>query len=80
MKYSNSPDWYKNFKKDISVLLVSGAEDPVGNYGKGVREVEQKLKKQNIKVNCIIYEGTRHEILNDFTYEDVKKDILDFCN
>lgn len=80
MKYSNRGDWYKNLPKTMPVLLVSGEEDPVGNYGKGVREVCDKLKKQGIDTECILYEGARHEILNDFTYGKVKEDILDFCN
>ena len=79
MKYSNRGAWYKNLPKDMPVLLVSGEEDPVGNYGKGVRSVSDKLKKQGIETKCLLYKGARHEILNDFTYEDVKNDIMEFC-
>jgi alpha-beta hydrolase superfamily lysophospholipase len=57
---------------------VSGAVDPVGNYGKGIKEVETKLKKRGADVKCVLYEGARHEILNDFTYDAVKDDILSF--
>ena len=78
IKISNSRTWYKAFSKDVPVLLVSGADDPVGNYGKGVREVADGLKSQGIDTACIIYEGARHEILNDFTYDKVKEDILGF--
>ena len=77
LKKSNRAAWYKNLPK-IPVLLVAGEDDPVGNYGKGVREVESKLKKRGHNVKCILYKGARHEILNDFCYEDVKKDILEF--
>jgi alpha-beta hydrolase superfamily lysophospholipase len=76
LKNSNRAAWYKNLPK-IPVLLVAGEDDPVGNYGKGVREVESKLKKRGHNVKCILYKGARHEILNDFCYEDVKKDILE---
>ena len=79
LKNSNRAAWYKNLPK-IPVLLVAGADDPVGNYGKGVLEVETKLKKQGHLVECILYEGARHEILNDFTYDDVKRDILAFLS
>jgi len=78
IKYSNSASWYKNISKEMPILLVSGKEDPVGNYGKGILEVEVKLKKHNENVACKLYDGARHEILNDFTYEEVLKDILDF--
>lgn len=77
LKYCNRGAWYKNMPK-IPVLLVAGSDDPVGNYGKGVREVETKLKKRGHDVKCILYKGARHEILNDFCYDDVKKDILEF--
>ena len=80
MKYSNSSSWYKNISKDIPILLVSGEEDPVGNYSKGVTEVYEKLKKQNANVKCILYKKGRHEILNDFTYPRVKEDIAEFMN
>ena len=79
IKLCNRSAWYKNLSKDIQVLLVSGSDDPVGNYAKGVREVEQKLKSQSIPTECIIYEGVRHEILNDVSREEVTSDIIKFC-
>jgi alpha-beta hydrolase superfamily lysophospholipase len=57
---------------------VSGEEDPVGNYGAGVKEVEKKLLANGKKVKTVLYKGARHEILNDFTYDKVKNDILEF--
>ena len=80
IKHSNSTDWFKNMPSNLPILLVSGEEDPVGNYGKGVREVEDKLKKQGKNVTLKLYGGARHEILNDFTYEETLEDILKFCN
>ena len=77
LKYSNRGAWYKNLPK-IPVLLVAGENDPVGNYGKGVQEVETKLKKHGHDVKCILYTGARHEILNDFCYDEVKGDIIEF--
>ncbi len=80
IKYSNRAEWYRNIPSSLPILLVSGEEDPVGNYGKGVREVEAKLKKQGKNVECILYKGARHEILNDFTYEATYNDIVNFCS
>ena len=77
LKNCNRAAWFKNMPH-IPILLVSGSDDPVGNYGDGVRQVETRLKKCGHDARCIIYEGARHEILNDFSYEDVKKDILAF--
>ncbi len=77
LKRSNRGAWYKNIA-EMPILLVSGEDDPVGNYGKGVISVKKKLEKSKKKVSCILYKGARHEILNDFTYSQVKSDILDF--
>ena len=70
--------WYKAMPTSLPVLLVSGEEDPVGNYSKGVLEVEEGLKKKGVPVKCVIYKGARHEILEDFTHDDVVRDILAF--
>ena len=78
MKYSNRSAWFKNVSPDLPILIVSGEDDPVGNYGKGITAVDYKLKKNGKNVMNILYKGARHEILNDFTYDDVKKDIIHF--
>ena len=78
VKYSNQKSFYEKLDSSVSVLLVSGEEDPVGNYGKGVKEVERKLIAKGKSVKTVLYKGARHEILNDFTYDEVKRDILDF--
>jgi alpha-beta hydrolase superfamily lysophospholipase len=80
IKYTNCASWYRNIPTSIPIRLLSGEDDPVGNYGKGVKEVETKLKKRGINVTCNLYKNARHEILNDFTYETVRNDIFDFCN
>ena len=63
----------------MPILLVAGEEDPVGDFGNGVRKVYENLKKAERNVECKIYPKGRHEILNDFTYPEVKSDILNFC-
>jgi alpha-beta hydrolase superfamily lysophospholipase len=78
MKYSNRRAWFKNISGNIPILLVSGQDDPVGNYGKGVQYVADTLIKEGKNCKCVLYKGARHEILNDFTYDDVKSEILQF--
>ena len=80
LKNSNRGAWFKEMgKKPFQILLVAGENDPVGDYGKGVRQVEEKLKKSGAMVECILYKDGRHEILNDVTYEAVREDIVNFC-
>lgn len=63
--------------KSLPVLLVSGAEDPVGNYGKSVEKVYQRYKECGIQdVEMKLYENDRHEILNEVDRDIVFQDIL----
>lgn len=67
--------------KDLPLLILSGEEDPVGGYGKGVRRFEAMLSKTGMQnVTCRIYPGARHELLNDYNKEEVTAEILAWCN
>lgn len=79
--YVNSDEWYQNLPKDLPVFLISGDMDPVGNWGKGVKEVETKIKAQNLKdFRCKLYPEYRHEILNEIGKENVYKDISNWLD
>ncbi len=76
---ANSRDWFENIRKNLPILLISGAEDPVGAYGKGVETVYEKLLDEGVTdVTRKIYPDMRHEILNEFNRENVYSDILSF--
>ncbi len=77
-KRSNSGQWFKNFPDDVPVLLVSGADDPVGDYGKGVTKVHDGLATNGKNVRMKLYENNRHEILNDTAMPEVVDDIISF--
>ena len=74
----NKPSWFESFPEGIPVLLVSGTDDPVGDYGKGVRRVYESLVSNGKDVTMKLYENNRHEILNDTARDEVIKDILAF--
>lgn len=74
----NKSSWFKELKNDLSIFLIAGKDDPVGNYGKGVTEVYNRLKKENCNVTLKLYEDCRHEILNDTCRQEVISDILNF--
>ncbi|MFR8170188.1 MAG: alpha/beta hydrolase [Marvinbryantia sp.] len=62
--------------RDLPVLFVSGDDDPVGQFGKGVTKVyRQFLRMGMTKVKCRLYPQDRHEILNEVDREDVYGDI-----
>ncbi len=72
--------WFGSVPKDLPLLLIAGAEDPVGAYGKGVTAVCEKLKAAGVKdVSMKLYKGARHEIHNEFCKDEVFADILAFC-
>ncbi len=79
-KLTNESRWYAAVSNTLPILLVSGEEDPVGDYGKGVRQVAAALQQQGCDARCILYPDARHEILNDSTYEPVKEAILAFLH
>lgn len=67
----------KKTPKDLPILLLAGGNDPVGNNGKMVEKVYKDYKRNGIKnVKMKLYEGMRHEILNEIGKEKVYKDIL----
>lgn len=76
---SNKKEWYKNMNPEIPVFLIAGDSDPVGNYGKGVKEVYKKLKKAGVNAILKLYENCRHEIHNDTCRDEVYYDIINFC-
>ena len=62
----SSKDWASKMPLDLPMLLVSGEDDPVGNFGKGVREVEARLRKAGAKeLSSMYFEGMRHEPHNE---------------
>ena len=63
------------------MLFISGKDDPVGNYGRGVKQVVRKLKRNKVSnINLIIYKNDRHEILNETDKKAVLSDTLTWMN
>ena len=72
-------DWFKSIPYSLPIYITSGAMDPVGEYGKGVKQVYDDLKKTgHTDVTLKIYDGLRHEILNEEKIE-VFEDIANWC-
>ncbi len=69
----------KKLPEGLPILFVSGAEDPVGNWGEGVRKAFM-VYKENTKcdISIKLYDNDRHEILNETDKEQVYADLLEF--
>ena len=62
--------------KNMPVLFISGAMDPVGDLGKGVRKACESFRQAGVRdVTLKLYPGLRHEILNEAEREQVYADI-----
>lgn len=79
-KKANDPKWFSSVSKTMPILMISGDKDPVGNYGKGVLEVYNRLKENGCQISIILYEDGRHEMLNEINKQDVYQDILNWLN
>ncbi len=74
---SNDDATFAGTPKDMPVYIFSGSMDPVGGYGTGVMQVFDGYKKAGCTdVTVKIYDGGRHEMLNetnrDQVYEELK--------
>ena len=78
--FVSGKNWFQSLDKDLPVLMISGAMDPVGNFGKGVDQVYDKLTaegKKNLKK--ILYPDGRHEILNESAlFDKVCEDVIEW--
>ncbi len=77
MKVLTKKESLERIPKDLPILFVSGKDDPVGAFGKSVTKVYEKYKSAGIhNVSIHLYQGDRHEILNEVDREKVYHDIL----
>jgi len=64
-------EWAPTVPTDLPILLISGEDDPVGGYGKGVLKVAGALTGAGArKLTTVIIPGARHEVLNETDREE----------
>lgn len=72
----NREDNLKKMPKKLPVFFIAGEEDPVGEYGAGVRTAYSDFEKAGMeRIALKLYAGDRHEILNEKDKEQVYEDI-----
>lgn len=65
--------------RQLPLIFMSGAKDPVGNQGKGVKRVCDLYRRLGCKdLELKLYPEARHEIFNEINREDVYTDLLDW--
>ncbi|WCC80464.1 alpha/beta fold hydrolase [Cutibacterium equinum] len=81
IELANSTEVFRATPPTLPILLMSGAKDPVGDSGRGVRQVARQLRDAGVHdVNLVVYPGARHEILNEVNRRHVHADLRDWID
>lgn len=68
------------WRKDLPVHLFSGTADAVGEMGRGVRQHFQAIREAGVeKVTLRLFEGGRHEMLNETNRDEVWHYLQSLC-
>ena len=71
---------YKYVDNDMPILLISGALDAVGDFGKGSPKLAKMLNKAFKKVDSVIVQDEKHEVFSGTLKESSYKLIKNFLN
>jgi alpha-beta hydrolase superfamily lysophospholipase len=67
--------------KDNPILFISGEEDPVGDYGEGVREIYRTYNGHGYtQLTLKLIPDARHEVLNELNKDETFAYILGWCD
>ena len=71
------PEHLRQMNRNTPVLFVSGAMDPVGDCGRGVRRVYNAFRHAGVRdVTLRLYPQLRHEIFNEDCREAIYQDLF----
>lgn len=69
----------RHIRSDLPMLIISGAEDPVGNYTKGVWKTAEIYNKAGLDhVMTMLMDNGRHELLNEQNRDDIYQILLNW--
>ncbi|NLE13408.1 MAG: alpha/beta hydrolase [Clostridiales bacterium] len=81
LKDINEDGWFEEVPKSLPIMLISGLDDPVGDMGRGVTEVYDRLLDADAsEVRIKLIPGDRHEVLNETDRDEVRLIILEFID
>jgi alpha-beta hydrolase superfamily lysophospholipase len=71
------PNRMARIPKRLPIHIFSGDMDPVGNLGKGIRQLVGMYRKLGLeRVTYKLYPGGRHEMLNETNRDEVTRDVI----
>lgn len=74
-------DRLKTISKSLPILVLSGGMDPVGKYGRSVKRLYNQYKDLDMEnLTLKLFEGGRHELLNEINREEVFEFVYDWLS
>ena len=70
----------QNIAKDFKIMVACGSDDPVSNKSVNAVKLADFYKKLGLNPVLKIYQGARHEILNETNKDEVYADFLAFID
>lgn len=70
--------WYRSVPEELPIMLISGKDDPIGDFGKGIQEIQENFLKINHHVEIRLYDGVRHELQGDEKRNQIFADVLNW--
>jgi alpha-beta hydrolase superfamily lysophospholipase len=71
------PAALSGIRSDLPLLVASGSDDPVGGGGQLVEVLAQRYRDAGlVDVTVRLYDGARHEILNELNRDEVTADVV----
>lgn len=78
LAFVNNDKWFESYPKDLPTYLVSGSKDPIGDHGKGVLKVYNRMRLFDCNVELKLYKGARHELFSEINKAEVFEDLGEF--
>jgi len=77
----SDPENLRRIRKDLSIYVFSGSDDPVGQHLQGVRVMIDRYRQAGLKdISQDFYPGGRHEMLNEINRDEVQARLLNWIS
>lgn len=80
MEFTGDKKNLAKLNKNTRWLMLSGKDDPVGDFSKGVVRFSKKLNKLGICNKYKFFDNMRHDILHEKYYDEVHEEIVKFLS